>query len=109
MQYLNYDVSGFKVVFYGNRLNSQNKCSRVIFNNNNNTRLTALCPRLRGWACTGKGFTESRDSGWQWHQLGYMQICISPYRQIPTPAHPTTQIFTGRMSFLPPNQQRQRT
>jgi len=24
------------------------------------------------------GFTEARDSEWQWHQLGHMQICISP-------------------------------
>ena len=23
-------------------------------------------------------FTEARDSGWKWHQLGYMQICTSP-------------------------------
>jgi len=22
-------------------------------------------------------FTEARDSKWQWHQLGYMQVCIS--------------------------------
>jgi len=24
------------------------------------------------------GFTGARDSEWQWHQLGYMQICTSP-------------------------------
>ena len=22
-------------------------------------------------------FTEARDSGWQWHQLGHLQVCIS--------------------------------
>jgi len=22
-------------------------------------------------------FTEARDSEWQWHQLGYMQVCTS--------------------------------
>ena len=22
-------------------------------------------------------FTEARDSEWQWHQLGHMQVCIS--------------------------------
>jgi len=22
-------------------------------------------------------FTEARDSDWQWHQLGHMQVCIS--------------------------------
>jgi len=30
------------------------------------------------------GFTGARDSEWQWHQLGHMQICISP-RQIIMP------------------------
>jgi len=26
---------------------------------------------------TNLDFTEARDSEWQWHQLGYMQACIS--------------------------------
>ena len=26
---------------------------------------------------TNLDFTEARDSGWQWHQLGHMQVCIS--------------------------------
>ena len=26
---------------------------------------------------TNLDFTEARDSGWQWHQLGYVQVCIS--------------------------------
>ena len=26
---------------------------------------------------TNLDFTEARDSGWQWHQLGYMQVCTS--------------------------------
>jgi len=24
---------------------------------------------------TNQDFTEARDSEWQWHQLGYMQVC----------------------------------
>jgi len=24
---------------------------------------------------TNLDFTEARDSEWQWHQLGYMQVC----------------------------------
>jgi len=24
-----------------------------------------------------RDFTEARDSEWQWHQLGHMQVCIS--------------------------------
>jgi len=26
---------------------------------------------------TDLDFTEARDSEWQWHQLGHMQVCIS--------------------------------
>jgi len=26
---------------------------------------------------TNLDFTEARDSDWQWHQLGHMQVCIS--------------------------------
>ena len=26
---------------------------------------------------TNRDFTEARDSEWQWHQLGHMQVCIS--------------------------------
>jgi len=47
---------------------------------------------------TNLDFTEARDSEWQWHQLGHMQVCIS--------------LQTGMsdwMLFLPPNQQRQST
>ena len=50
----------------------------------------ALCPGLPGWAVNQKGktnldFPEARDSEWQWHQLGHMQVCIS-LRQINMPA-----------------------
>jgi len=52
-------------------------------------------------------FTEARDSEWQWHQLGHMQ---SAPRSRHNHAHnPLPQFFTGRMPFLPPNQQRQST
>ena len=57
---------------------------------------------------TNLDFTEARDSEWQWHQLGHMQVCTS----LQTDNHasnPTTLFFTGRMPFLPPNQQRQST
>jgi len=53
-------------------------------------------------------FTEARDSEWQWHQLGHMQVCTS----LQTDNHSNTSplsFFTGRMPFLPPNQQRQST
>jgi len=47
----------------------------------NNTRLTALCLGLPGWAGTKKVkpiWIYWRDSEWQWHQLGHMQICTLP-------------------------------
>jgi len=57
---------------------------------------------------TNLDFTQARDSEWQWHQLGKMQICTS----LQTNNHASTPLlsfFTGRMPFLPPNQQRQST
>ena len=56
---------------------------------------------------TNLDFTEARDSEWQWHQLGHMQVCTSLQTDI-TPA-PHHSVFTDRMPFLPPNQQRQST
>jgi len=50
-------------------------------------------------------FTEARDSEWQWHHLGHMQVCTS--LQTGNHASNPTLIFTGRMPSLPPNQQRQ--
>jgi len=39
-----------------------------------------ICPEFPGWAGTriDLDFTEARDSEWQWHQLGHMQICTCP-------------------------------
>jgi len=54
-------------------------------------------PGLPKWACTRKvktnlDFTEARDSEWQWHQLGCMQVCTS----IQTDNH----AITPPLSFL---------
>jgi len=57
---------------------------------------------------TNLGFTEARDSEWQWHQLGYVHVCTS----LQTDNHASTpplSFFTGRMPFLLPNQQCQST
>ena len=56
---------------------------------------------------TNLDFTEARDSEWQWHQLGRMQVCTS--LQTDNNASTPLLFFTGRMPFLPPNQQRQST
>ena len=57
---------------------------------------------------TNLDFTEARDSEWQWHQLGHMQVCIS-LQTNKDASTPPLKFFTGRMPFLPPNQQRQST
>jgi len=57
---------------------------------------------------TNLDFTEARDSEWQWHHLGHMQVCTS----LQTDNHASTsplKFFTDRMPFLLPNQQRQST
>jgi len=57
---------------------------------------------------TNLDFTETTDSELQWHQLGRVQECTS----LQTDNHANTPLlsfFTGRMPFLPPNQQHQST
>jgi len=39
---------------------------------------------------TNLDFTEARDIEWQWHQLGYMQVCNSLQ----------TDVITAPLSFL---------
>jgi len=59
---------------------------------------------------TNLDFTEARDSEWQWHQMGRMQVCTSLWTDNHARTPPaTTQFFTGQMPFLPPNQQHQGT
>ena len=57
---------------------------------------------------TNVDFTEARDSQWQWHKLGHMQVCTSLqtdyYASTPPPS-----FFTGWMPFLLLNQQCQST
>jgi len=71
---------------------------------------SGICLGPPGWAGTNQenqsGFTGARDSELQWHLLGYMQVCTSFQTTMPTSHH---SVFTGRMPFLPPNQQRQST
>jgi len=57
---------------------------------------------------TDLDFTEARDSEWQWHQLGHMQVCTS-FQTGNHASTPPLRFFTSRMPFLLPNQQRQST
>jgi len=52
---------------------------------------------------TNLDFTEARDSEWQWHQLGYVQVCTSLQTDNHVP-HPTTQFLqAGCPSCRPTN------
>jgi len=56
---------------------------------------------------TNLDFTGARDSEWQWHQLGHMQVCTS----LQTGNHASTPplSFYRPDAFLPPNQLHQST
>jgi len=58
---------------------------------------------------TNLDFTEARDSEWQWHQLGHMQVCTLLQADNHANTHHSKKFFTGRLPFLPPNQQCQST
>jgi len=59
---------------------------------------------------TNLDFTEARDSEWQWQQLGHMQVCtLLQTDAMPAPYRSVFYFFTGRMPFMPPNQQCQST
>ena len=66
---------------------------------------TQVCRYQKGK--TNLDFTEARDSEWQWHQLGNVQVCTLLQTTTPAPHH--SVFFTGRMPFLPPNQRCQCT
>ena len=74
----------------------------------------ALCPGLPGCAGTRKvkpiwillKQETVSGSGISWAGP-YASLHLAPDRQ--PHQHPTAQFFTGRMPFLPPNQQRQST
>jgi len=77
------------------------------------TRSTTLFPGLPWMSRYQKNktyldFTEARDSEWQWHQLGHIQVCTLLQTDNNT-SIPPLSFFTGRMPFLPPNQQHQST
>ena len=75
------------------------------------SRLTALFPGLSGWASTKK----VNQSGFHWSKRQWVAVA-SAGPQVCTSLHtdnhastPPLSFFTGRMPFLPPNQQRQST
>jgi len=47
---------------------------------------------------TNLDFTEARDSEWQWHQLGHMQVCTS----LQTDDHTSTPPLSFLQAGCPP-------
>ena len=52
---------------------------------------------------TNLDFTEARDSEWQWHQLGHMQVCISLQTDNYTSTPPLSFLQAGCPSCRPTN------
>jgi len=52
---------------------------------------------------TNLDFTEARDSEWQWHQLGRMQVCTSLQTANHTSTPPLSFLQTGCPSCRPTN------
>ena len=50
-------------------------------------------------------FTEARDSEWQWHQLGHMQVCTSLQTDNHASTSPLSFLQAGRPSCHPTNSQ----
>ena len=54
---------------------------------------------------TNLDFTEARDSEWQWHQLGHMQVCTSLQRDNHASTSPLSFLQAGyRLDALPATQ-----
>jgi len=52
---------------------------------------------------TYQDFTEARDSDWQWHQLGYMQVCTSLQTDRHASTPPLSFLQAGCPSCRPTN------
>ena len=52
---------------------------------------------------TNLDFTEARDSEWQWHQLGYMQVCTSLHADNHASTRPLGFLQAGCTSCRPTN------
>ena len=52
---------------------------------------------------TNLDFTEARDSEWQWHQLGHMQVCISLQTDNHASTPPLSYLQAGCPSCRPTN------
>ena len=72
-------------------------------------RYRTCCTRGRRWVSwyqkgkTNLDFTEARDSEWQWHQLGHMQVCTSLHTDNHASTPPLSFLQAGCPSCRPTN------
>jgi len=52
---------------------------------------------------TNLDFTEARDSEWEWHQLGYMQVCTWLQTDNHASNQPLSFLQAGCLSCRPTN------
>jgi len=52
---------------------------------------------------TNLDFTEARDSEWQWHQLGHLQVCTSLHTDNHASIPPLSFLQAGCPSCCPTN------
>ena len=55
---------------------------------------------------TNLDFTEARDSEWQWHQLGHMQVCTSLHTDNHASTPPLSFLQAGCPSYRPTNSEK---
>ena len=78
-----------------------------MYDNNNTTfngpfsRTTRVSRYQKGK--TNLDFTEARDSEWQWHQLGHIQVCISLQTDNHASTPPLSFLQAGCPSCRPTN------
>ena len=65
------------------------------------SRTTRVSQHLK--SKTNLDFTAARDSEWQWHQLGHMQVCTSLQTDNHTSTLPLSFLQAGCPSCRPPN------
>ena len=89
-------------------LTPNQQCQSTHTHRHTHTRLMALFPGLPKSAGTRKvkpklDFTEARDSEWQWHQLGHMQVCTLLQTDNHTNTPPLSFLQAGCPSCRPTN------
>ena len=85
------------------RINWARRNNKKIKSTHTHTHLMALCPGLPEWDSTSLDITEARDSEWQWHQLGHIQVCTSLQRDNHTNTPQLSFLQAGCPSCRPTN------